>query len=314
MAYDNSGPTKASKLKRLTECGTVATECKQYSAFSWWYGSDGFKQGETQSSPSGQSLVPSSDQSQIIAADFTGDGRTDLAWPEGQNPPGNEPRVWKHLNATDTGTYTTVHNGEFNGYNRAATAYPIDYDLNGMVDLMPREAQINNYRPILSRPNNVHRLAETTFQGGFNQVFDTIQHAGAMLGDFDGDGYQDVLEYRDPLATPEQDYTWSWRRRTGELNPKIDNTGPFSDPQTRPFDDKAFGPQQPLPPFHKFPPHKMFVADINGDGRDELLYPLGPSMAAWDLMNEAVRGSFVGGLPRPSWTPRSRCSTSMGMA
>ncbi|TCC34935.1 RHS repeat-associated core domain-containing protein [Kribbella sindirgiensis] len=275
LEYLNLGVGKASKLWRLKECGTVQTECKLPTVFSWSPGYEGLEAPVNQTSTTGASLVPSSDESQLITADFTGDGRTDLAWPEGNEL--GEKKVWKHVDASALGGYSVVHEGVANPFKRAATAYAVDYDIDGMVDLMPRSAAITSYRPILSRPGDVHRMAETTFYGGFNLLNNSASNSGALLGDFDGDGYQDVLEYRDPKSTSLPDYQWQFRRRTGEVNPKIDNTGPFSDPATRPFDDKAFSAPTVVPWLDNVAPDKAVVLDLEGDGRDELLWEKNPS-------------------------------------
>ena len=263
FGYDNGGPTKASKLSSITECGSVPAECRRPTVLTWLPGDQGFFNPIAQTSADGRLLVPSTVDSQLITGDFNGDGRTDLVWPEGQASPGTEPRIWKYLHA-EGGSYRTVRDGAFNGYNRAATAYPIDYDLDGMVDLLPREAQINTWGPILSRSGFHYVPATTNFVGGFNQVTAGNQTAGALLGDVNGDGYQDVLEYRDPLGGEDGDFMWALRTRTGQLSATIDD-----DP---PHDEAAFTAQQPLAFLAGIAPSAVFVLDINGDGRDELIY------------------------------------------
>ncbi|WP_369275848.1 FG-GAP-like repeat-containing protein [Streptomyces sp. R11] len=262
LSYDNSGVTKRSRLAQLEECGVVADECKRPTVFKWTPGSAGFADGVTQESSS-QSLVPSTRDSQLIAADLSGDGRTDLAWPE--------EGTWKYLFAEPSSTgdvYRKHTNGDAQVSGPKATAFPIDYNLDGRVDLLPRLVGNSTWRPVLTLPGGGVQRVTTNFVSAFSQVFND---AGAKMGDFDGDGYQDVLEFK--RAPDGVAWSWKWRVRSGTVNPLIDSADPF--------DDKAFGPQK-TPGNGLGSPTDVVVADINADGRDEVLTPTG----AHDLVKD----------------------------
>ena len=269
LAYQTTPVSHVSRLAQLTECGRVAAECKRPTLFGWSSGTAGFADGITQTSANSLPLVPTSTDSIVTAADFNGDGRTDLAWPEEDN--------WRFVYA-ESGGYRRPVDRMFNPWKTKATSFTIDYDLDGRVDLMPRSPSISPYRPILTRGEAPFVQAETEFYGGFNQVIAGNQFAGGMTGDFDGDGYQDVLEYRKPLGASGEDFPvkWDWRRRTGTVSPSID--GPAH------TDDAAFGPQSELGTLQGLTPDKVLVIDANGDGRDEIIYPTANSAVSLDPM------------------------------
>ncbi|MFJ7305621.1 SpvB/TcaC N-terminal domain-containing protein, partial [Streptomyces sp. NPDC099088] len=254
LAYNNFGASAASKLASLTECGANPSECKRPTSFSWTSGVPGFNSGQTQSG-AGQSLVPSTRDSQLVTADFNGDGRTDLAWPEAGS--------WKYAYAKANGDgYESVKNGDFNGEGAKATAFPIDYDLDGRADLMPRERQKHTWRPVLSRDGETVKRATTTLTGPFNQDLQgDAGPTGALTGDFNGDGYQDLLEYGKSLTDPTK-FEWAYRQRSGTVNSQID--------AAEPFDDKAFLAPKALSWLKESGPSEVEAMDIDGDGRDEI--------------------------------------------
>jgi RHS repeat-associated protein len=271
LSYENIGATKASKLKRVQECsvgdGTTATsQCKRATILSWTLGSEGFSAGKVQG---GLSLVPPL-SSQVVAADFTGDGRTDVAWPESSS--------WKVVPAqaaSGDDVYTTSQAGPANASGVGVKAWPLDYDNNGWMDLLPRDGKTSadTWKPQLSRPTGWAKVS-TPFTGGFNRG--DADAAGAFPGDFDGDGYQDVLQYERVSATS---WAWRWRRNTGAVSSAIDFTTPT--------DDKAFGPA--LPVALNGDPAGVTIADVFGDGRDKLLFKQLEQLYARDL----ATGSLV---------------------
>ncbi|MEU4393752.1 hypothetical protein [Kribbella sp. NPDC023855] len=267
LSYENTGATNRSRLAGLKECGMDDQGCKRPTVFKWTNGGEGFAAGATQVPLTG-SVVPSSRDSQVITADLNGDGRTDLAWPEADR--------WKYVFAEEPGSSSVMFkkavDADVNGYGVTATAYPIDYDLNGGVDLLPREVQNVLWRPVLTLADGPVKRVKTNSASAFNQV---LNGAGAMTGDFDGDGYQDVLEYR--LGPDGTNYKWAWRRRSGTVNPLIDSANPY--------DDKAFGPQMPVSLGDK--PKDVLVVDLDGDGRDEVVTPLGWHDLATGIWNAA---------------------------
>ncbi|MFJ7305233.1 FG-GAP-like repeat-containing protein [Streptomyces sp. NPDC099088] len=273
LAYNNFGASAASKLASLTECGANPSECKRPTSFSWTSGVPGYNSAQTQSG-AGQSLVPSTRDSQLITADFNGDGRTDLAWPEAGS--------WKYAYAKANGDgYESVKNGDFNGEGTKATAFPFDYDLDGRADLMPRERQKHTWRPVLSRDGETVKRATTTLTGPFNQDLQgDAGPTGALTGDFNGDGYQDLLEYKKSSGS-DTSFAWSYRQRSGTVSSQID--------AAEPFDDKAFLAPKSVAGLST--PDNVIVADLDADGRDEAINTNdGGSFVTVSVTNDAQAG------------------------
>lgn len=252
LAYTNVGATGRSKLASVNECG-LATDCKLPTTFYWTQGGQGFQAGVKQAA-----AIPSSGSSMLVAADLDGDGRTDLAypedWPSGQPLNGK----WKYVFATADGDYAIARNAGPNPWGAGATAYPFDYDLDGRVDLLPRSPQVSVWRPILTRGNDGSTVrAETDYISALNQ---TLENESASFGDFDGDGYQDVLEH-DVVGGA---HRWFWRKRSGTVSAAIDSA--------QPFDNQAFGAQTEIGMLAILAPNHVFVLDVNGDGRDEVVH------------------------------------------
>ena len=268
LTYETStGDSGASRLSRVKECGRSLGECLRPTELSWSAGLAGFQDGAPQTS-TGLPLVPTSPESIITAADFSGDGRTDLAWPE--------QTTWRYAFSESGGYRSAADRITIPNTGFTKTSFPFDYDLDGRVDIMPRNPQINTYSPVLSRGTQPFVRATTPFLGGFNQVTAGNQVAGGMTGDFDGDGYEDVLEFQKPLGNSTDDFPikWSWRHRTGTVDSTVD--------AAQPSDASAFGPQVQLPALLGLTPNKVLVTDANGDGRDEIIYPTNNSAVSLD--------------------------------
>ncbi|MFE4924746.1 FG-GAP-like repeat-containing protein [Streptomyces sp. NPDC056661] len=268
LSYLNDGMSKASKLSRVRECSvgdgtTSGSECKRDTQLTWTAGSEGFLPGKKQTTPSGGPLVPPSVSSQIIAADFDADGRTDVAWPEAAD--------WKYVRAqaaSDGQVYTGKTNGPAQSVGVGATAWPLDYDGDGRTDLLPRYplSADNTWRVFRTKSSGAGvpisaSTVSTPFTGPFN--FSAGQHpdAGAFPGDFDGDGYQDVLMYQRRPGTDVWD--WTWRRNTGTVHDDIASTPAF--------DDKVFSAAKLVNTVFE-DPDNVTVVDIFGDGRDQMLH------------------------------------------
>ncbi|WP_165547092.1 FG-GAP-like repeat-containing protein [Kribbella sindirgiensis] len=267
FSYLNDGATKNSKLATLRECGVIASDCKRDTHFTWSLGSEGFAAGKAQTTPSGGSLVPPSVNSQLIAADFDADGRSDLAWPDASN--------WKYLLAQPTSgsqIYTTKLSGPENSLGVGATAWPLDYDGDGRVDMVRRSWPGDpSWKVLLTKlvGHGPTTLVSTPFTGGLNH---NDPDAGAIPGDFDGDGYQDVIEYARQPGTN----LWNrwWRRNSGTVSPGIDSATPY--------DTQAFS--VPLDAgLSSENPASLTVADVFGDGRDQLLFGVDGQLIAKDI-------------------------------
>jgi RHS repeat-associated protein len=271
LEYINSGSSKLSKLSKLTECGTSLTECKRPTTFSWTLGNDGFDAGVAQSAAG---LVPSSDESQLVTADFSGDGRTDVAWAETD--------VWKYAYAKAsssgqvfTGT-VTAPNAVSDG--RKAVAYTLDYDGDGSADLMPKDgkSETSTWGPLISKESGGARKVRTLFTGPMSLNPVSFPLSAGLFGDFNGDGYQDVLQ-RWSGGSSEQ-ATWTWRAATGKVGPNFDSA-------TDPFDSEAFGPEKPVVGLGDWHADGVIVIDVDGDGRDEVAFKKGVSATTLTMID-----------------------------
>jgi RHS repeat-associated protein len=259
LSYQNDGATGASKLQELKECGELSSECKRPTTFKWQLGQAGFKLGNgvTQSA-----AAPASSKTMLVLADYNGDDRTDIAYPTPgpQTDPleGRWNYVLSQPHNNDGNRYASLSGGvaPLNPWGAGVTAYPFDYDLDGRADLLPRTPQTITWSPILSR-NGTGVQAATNFLGPLNQDHSA---ATAVLGDFDGDGYQDVLQHK----LVGDVHTWYWRQRSGVVSDNIDHP-------SQPTDSLAFGAQKEVTTLRGTPPGDIITLDTNGDGRMEVL-------------------------------------------
>ena len=260
-AANDSGVTGRSKLWQITECGTTSTECLRPTTFEWQLGQDAYQAGHNQFFQ-----VPLNAGVMLITADFDGDGRTDLVYPDTDH--------WKYVFARKTPINgTRYYDGAFDGAHpgsrgEQATAFVVDFDLDGRPDLLKRDGFPNgHWMGFLTRGSSgQHEVMNTAFSGPLDQS--SVPGNGAMFGDFDGDGLQDVLEYKPSLVGAEEDfYIWTWRKRTGKVNLKPQAGG------NGVYEDQAFGPVQPVPvvELHQVPGDSVLVFDVDGDGRDEMI-------------------------------------------
>lgn len=287
--------TGYSKLASVQECGPHGTTCLPSTKFVWQRGQAGFQPGQLQLLPA---HGPDSPVTQLLVMDFNGDGADDLAYP-GQlihsDAPGDFSNFWimqqsdPHQAAPFDGYVIadqTKGGGSGGGY---AVAWAIDYDLDGIEDLLPGEnagklhtgsvnaSALKNWRPILSRPTGFYPV-NTGFQGPINGVGqfratpeDPIESitSFARFADFDGDGRQDTLEYVGRDISGGLAQGWYVRFRTGNVSSSI--SGPTPDSTTG-FDDQAFTPPQRINSLNHREPRDMFLLDMNGDGQTEILF------------------------------------------
>ena len=156
-----------------------------------------------------------------------------------------------------------------------STAYLIDWDLDSRLDLLAREAFENDaWKGLLTRgANGQVKVLDTSFTGPLNQgsTGNGYQNKGAIFGDLDGDGLQDMLEHQ-PSLTESGKYDWHYRRRTGRvrLTEKPNNVV---------FEDSAFTQTLKNPITDKlspFGPSKVLVFDVDGDGIEDIITPISP--------------------------------------
>ncbi|WP_165952459.1 RHS repeat-associated core domain-containing protein [Kribbella albertanoniae] len=282
LDYQNRGSSKTSKLEQITECGAAEAGCMRPTRFEWSEGIGGFNSGHVQSSPS-QSLVPSTATSQLVTADLTGDGRTDLAWPEANG--------WQYLAALagspDKRYRSKVTAGGTFASGATATAFPVDFDQDGRVDLIPRTADPGVWRPFLTRGSLSVQRVQTAYTGGLTNACCGGAKGTGFFGDFNGDGDQDVLEYRNPTGSTGN--KWSWRQRSGKV-------GVLGNDADNP-ENVAFSAPKELAALANLTPDKVLVLDIDGDGRDEVVFRLfSTSAVVWDVARDRSHPAGSGAL------------------
>lgn len=207
LAYQPSPVTGRSLLKSVTECGLSAGEsCLRPTKFEWSAGGPvGYSSGQVQAVP-----APSSRSAQVLTADFDGDGRSDVVWPETS--------AWRYGFSNGSG-YPVLNNGDSisTSIGVQALAWPMDYDADGRTDLLPRVPGSSSWTPRRTLANRtVQRVQTDLLSSPMVQVPSAV--TDAFTGDFDGDGYRDVLEAKSNGGF----WTWSWRRRTGQVSSTID--------------------------------------------------------------------------------------------
>jgi YD repeat-containing protein len=281
LAYEQETATGVSMLDMLTECGSVSTECKRPTRLGWQHGTRDFMSKVKQSIglPQWGSSV------QVMTADLNGDGRLDYAYP------GASAQPWRYVlsqsnPAQPNDHYTVAVDGGPTGLaGPTSRAYTFDYNLDGLVDLIPRVGTLGGsdpkWQPHLSKLPATSGgsfsvvVANTDFVGPLNQL---AEPSGALFGDFNGDGLQDNIEgsYDDQIKA----WRYWLRMRTGTVSNSVDINEPSwngtpcdNQALTPPCDTQAFQTKQQATEysFGGKDPGKLWIVDVNGDGRDEVL-------------------------------------------
>ncbi len=277
LSYEPETATSLSLLKEIKQCGRAASDCRRPTKFGWQHGSnEAFANGTKQLVP-----LPASPATQIFTADFNGDGRLDIAYPVTTQPNGSVKGNWQYALSKPTSSPADHYLGmqtagqAVNGAQQLA--YLFDYNLDGLTDLTPRACCSSPWTSQLSKLNSDGSVsivkATTDFFGPLNQAPGTT---GALFGDFNGDGLQDNFEtryYEEPQAGHPAGWRYWVRLRTGKVHPSLDVN--FSDHgSATPHDALAFESASDATEIslNGAAPEKLRIVDIDGDGRDELLY------------------------------------------
>ena len=266
-----------------------------------------------------------------MVLDFNGDGADNLAYPFAVDlSPGDDGGPYKHfwrmLQSVPT---LAVPFGRFvlsdwdNGTLASqGSAWAIDYDLDGLVDLLPfdNDNRVTSavfskpWRPILSRSTAPTAVSfypvNTQFRGPITGVsqksvpgHDPVPiPVFATFADFDGDGYQDTLEYiRDAQAAAQigGNRWWYVRFRTGEVNQSI--TGPTPHPEQA-EDTLAFSDPTYLERLDHVETQDLLVLDMNGDGQSEILFRDSAAAVTLSTMEVEHGGQSIGhAIGLPAW-------------
>jgi RHS repeat-associated protein len=263
FSYISETASGQSLLDQVQECGSVPSECKRPTKFGWQHGDAAYKDRAKQAMG-----LPSSADAQVLTLDANGDGRTDFVYPS--------ETAWQYVISNAAPTLPNQHYGApqeglaIPSLGVKATAYAIDYNLDGRDDLMPRGPGVSKWRPHLWYAAESRFVrAETDRDGPLNQ---TQSGAGALFGDFNGDGLQDILEGR--FFPDENRWRYWMRLRTGTSDHSLDiNEAGVSPVGPVENDHHAFPDEQSATeiPLHD-EPAKLWVTDIDGDGQDEILF------------------------------------------
>jgi RHS repeat-associated protein len=285
LAYKNDGATGLSKLDSIQQCGLSASMCLPKTTFKWQPGQAGFEGGQRL-----PMSLPDNELPPLLVLDANGDGVDDLAYlnrrvvdDNDENTPPAAPELsWRvhpsNKNAPFTDA-TVMETEKATEYPRPAGGFAFDYDLDGRMDIMPiigyGISEKHAWRPLLSR-TSTHasglRLehVDTGFNGPMNRG-----HGTAFFGDFDGDGFQDVVERHEKkteAGTVTPPY-WTIRFRSGTVDASIKPENP-ADTAT---DYLAFGHAYTIVDLADASADQVLPIDVDGDGRTEILHRPDPN-------------------------------------
>jgi RHS repeat-associated protein len=259
IAYTRSAATGRSRVSTVLDC-TGAGVCGQPTRFDWSPGINLFSMRINTHIPAPALGILANrrfSMRDLMAADFTGDGLADLAFPRD----GTWRLVTAHGQSSDVGWVEL---------NTGITAIPevsaqvIDYNQDGRQDLFLVD---NTEQPSAGTPVTFFVLIGSPT--GFTEVDTGIEYfrptgpfsallTRVHLVDLDGDGIQDLLTcglIEDGRAPGSGPHHWKYRIHTGE----------------------RFGEEKEIPFFPERPEQqgcrddKTFLVDVDGDGSTNLL-------------------------------------------
>ncbi|HEU4405315.1 MAG TPA: RHS repeat-associated core domain-containing protein [Polyangiaceae bacterium] len=278
LAYNNDGSTGRSKLASITECASAleGAACKRPTTFAWRAGQAGFEPKTLQPALfdafSGDHGWP-----HIVVVDANGDGRDDIMYPTHdswklvQSQGGDTP----YAQAAATGasndgwcTLTMPDTSQEVSCDSDAVAWPVDYDQDGRVDLLTMDKE-STWRVHLSQPGGFF-TAITDFAKTHGPAPDTYEYPpkseliaqGKYMVDLDGDGARDLVEYWHQCDGCGA--RWKYRRHTGVVSYHVD--------QHLPGENLAFTQPVDIPALEGVGPEDLVVVDLDGDGKEEMLY------------------------------------------
>lgn len=283
LDYEYSATTKLSHLIGVTVCDG-AQHCFRSSVFQWQYGNRGFTNASVATG------VDFGSTADLKLLDADGDGRGDY--------------VYRHAAGQNTGQwlvrYASLAHSKGNGSyvatgidrKQSDRAFAIDWNNDGYADLVDSTQTVTggagyagNYRVLLGGPGGFSSANVATLALAAEAL--TFKGLGTAVGDFDGDGRQDMA-YSPSVSSSAQGFTGSLKVRLNNATNSqsgleagstvatvVGNVGPppYVPPPALPwrFDnstvtawdfDTASG--------YKDEPG-LYVINFDGDGRDDLL-------------------------------------------
>jgi RHS repeat-associated protein len=287
LDYEYSSITKLSHLIAATLCdgGAGALQrCFKSTRFQWQYGNRGFSNASVASNVDFGSTVD------LKMLDADGDGRTDYVYrhASGQNTGQWLVRYASLVHSKGSGSYVAT------GIDRKQSdrAFAIDWNNDGYADLVDSTETVGGstgfagaYRVLLGGPGGFSSGGVATFPSLPAEAL-TFKGLATSVGDFDGDGRQDVA-YSPSFVADSAVFSGSLKIRLNNagnaqsgleagstVNATIGNVGPapYVPPPALPwrFDKSAPVAWDYEPNGFKDEP-ALYAINFDGDGRDDLL-------------------------------------------